>query len=139
MDVIDYALAITALIVFLVPLFLLGKWCSERLWRSVAYSDESPRLWPDGYDESESVREPLEEAHVGLPLMAKEEDEGDEPSSDWRNRAEVIIGGGRRLRVVRQRGDLREVPSPQGVDDLGERCPRGEAVSDDSVMPPKGA
>lgn len=139
MDVIDYALTITALIVFLVPLFLLGKWCSERLWRSVAHSDEPPRLWPDGYEEREPLREPLEEAHVGLPLMAEEEYGGDEPSSDWRDRAKVIIGGGRRLRVVRSHGNLKKVPPLDDASELGDRCPRGAAVPSEKVMPPEGA
>lgn len=139
MSVFDYVLAITALCVFLVQLLLLGKWCSERLWRSVAHSDEPPRLWPDGYDERELVQEPLEGTHASLPLMAEEEDESDKPSLDWRDRAEVIDGEGRRLRVVRDRSDLHEVPSLNDAPELGDRCPHGEAVPSKNIMPPKGA
>lgn len=141
MDVIDYVLAITALGVFLVPLFLLGKWGVERLWRSVTYADQPPRLWPDGYDESELdavVGEPPVQQEIDTVITADDGERG-QPSPDWSQRAIVILGTGRRLHVVRSHGDLRKVPSLDDAPELGDRCPRGEAVPSGNIMPPEGA
>lgn len=133
MDVIAYVLSVPIALVgvYALLVFLSLRFCCR--------DDVSFPVDDSDDEEDETALEHHTEADVRLPLMAVDdgdEDEGERPAPDWRNRATVISGTGRRLRVVRRRNDLKEVPPLHDADKLGDRCPRGESGDREDVMPP---